>query len=112
MSTTDEVIRHASPLWDMLGARMPRGLLGLSDPDVHRIDDTWVMFIGGFSTSFRNRLYTATTSAAFARDAARWEMSARPLTPDPPRGSWDARGMHTPSYVPAHAGHGPKLIVS
>ncbi len=36
-----------------------RGLLGVSDPDVHWIDGRWTMFLGGFTTRFRNSLFTA-----------------------------------------------------
>lgn len=109
MSINQDVIRRSSPLWDMLGSRMPKGVLGLSDPDVHRIDDEWVMFIGGFSTTFRNRLYVATTGALDPY-TAQWKLNARPVVTDPPRDGWDAGGMHTPSYVPAHAGHEPLLF--
>lgn len=88
------------PIWDMLGQRMPRGVLGVSDPDVHRIDDQWVMFIGGFSTSFRNRIYRARLPVGADLQPAGWRLDRDPITSDPPRGSWDAGGMHTPSYVP------------
>lgn len=58
------MINSANPpdvtrLWDMVGGPMPRGVLGLGDPDVHVIDGVPTMFLGGFSSSFRNRLYVA-----------------------------------------------------
>ncbi|WP_435829277.1 histone-like nucleoid-structuring protein Lsr2, partial [Pseudonocardia alni] len=37
---------------------------------------------------------------------------ARPLTADPPKGSRDAAGMHTPSYVPPAAGNGARIYYS
>ncbi|MGW2095892.1 hypothetical protein [Promicromonospora sukumoe] len=99
----------AEPIWDMLGPRMPRGVLGLSDPDVHLIDGRWVMFIGGFSTTFRNRLYRACLPAGAEPGQAAWVLDSQPIIADPPRGAWDAGGMHTPSYVPPHAGRGPRI---
>jgi hypothetical protein len=96
--------------WDMLGGTVPRGLLGLSDPNVHRVGDRWCMFVGGFSTSFRNRLYRATLPVGADVRLTGWRIDSsargRPLAlvPDAPRGSWDAGGMHTPCYVPPHRG--------
>lgn len=97
------------PIWDMLGSRMPRGVLGLSDPDVHLIDGRWVMFIGGFSTSFRNRLYRARLPVGAEADHGGWVLDRRPVVADPPRGAWDAGGMHTPSYVPPHEGRPARI---
>lgn len=102
-------------LWDMVEGPMPRGLLGVGDPDVHRIAGRWTMFLGGFSTRFRNRLYRATLAegAELASGAWSFEASSRgravELTPDPPRGAWDAGGMHTPSYVPAGDDRGERV---
>ncbi len=69
-------VRGAQVLWDMLDGPMPRGVLGLSDPDVHHVDGRWVMFLGGFSTSFRNRLYRATLPAG---DGLRARRRYRPI---------------------------------
>ncbi|OYO09447.1 hypothetical protein BI335_18915 [Enemella evansiae] len=94
----------------MVDGPTPPGVLGLGDPDVHVIDGRPTMFLGGFSTSFRNRLYAAvlTPGADPAGRSWRFELDrqgrALPLAPDPPRGAWDGAGMHTPSYVPAAAG--------
>lgn len=94
-------------LWDMVDGPMPRGLLGVGDPDVHLIDGVSTMFLGGFSTSFRNRLYRAVLPLGANPLSDRWEIEtddrgrARPLAADPPRGAWDGAGMHTPSYVSA-----------
>ncbi|GAB3062842.1 MULTISPECIES: hypothetical protein [Micrococcales] len=99
----------AEPIWDMLGSRMPRGVLGLSDPDVHLIDGRWVMFIGGFSATFRNRLYRARLPVGAEPGHAGWMLDRHPITPDPPKGSWDAGGMHTPSYVPPHKGRDARI---
>ncbi len=98
-----------SPTWDMLGARMPRGILGLSDPDVHLIDGRWVMFVGGFSSSFHNRLYRATLPAGAEPGQASWMLDDRPVVTDPPKGAWDAGGLHTPSYVPPRNGRGARI---
>lgn len=103
------------PLWDMVGGPMPRGVLGMGDPDVHVIDGIPTMFLGGFSSSFRNRLYVATLEDGADPATASWRMDlddrgrARALTADPPKDAWDAEGMHTPSFVPA-AGEQPARI--
>lgn len=95
-------------LWDMVDGPMPRGLLGVGIGDVHRDADAWRLYLGGYSTSFRNRLYCATAPADADPFEAAWTVEsdrrgrARPLLPDPPRGAWDGGGIHTPSYLPAH----------
>ncbi|GAA1546508.1 hypothetical protein [Brevibacterium picturae] len=108
MPHTSEPIT-GEPIWDMLGPGMPRGVLGLSDPDVHLIDGRWVMFIGGFSTGFRNRLYRARLPAGVEPDHGGWVLDREPVVADPPKGAWDAGGMHTPSYVSAHHGYPARL---
>lgn len=106
---------RAQRLWDMVDGPMPRGLLGIGDPDVHLIDGRWTMFLGGFSTTFRNRLYRAILADDAELDSGAWRIErnhsdrATALVPDPPRGAWDAAGMHTPSYVPANDHHGPRI---
>lgn len=105
----------ADPLWDMLDGPMPRGVLGLSDPNVHRIDGRWVMFLGGYSSSFRNRLYRATLPAGSTLSQHDWQFERASrgrlgaLVRDGRRGAWDAGGMHTPSYVPGHVGHPARI---
>jgi hypothetical protein len=49
----------ARGLWDMIDGPMPRRVLGIGDPDIHQVEGRWTMFLGGFSTTFRNRLYRA-----------------------------------------------------
>lgn len=106
---------EAQVLWDMVDGPMPRGVLGVGDPDVHHIGDRWTMFVGGFSTSFRNRLYKATLTEGASLGTGTWEFErdshgrAAAIVPDPPRGSWDAGGMHTPSYVPATRNHDARI---
>ena len=102
-------------LWDMVDGPMPRGLLGLGDPDVHVIDGVPTMFLGGFSTNFKNRLYVARLDETGDPASSGWRIEtdergrARPLAADPPRGAWDGAGMHTPSYVPATEGHPARI---
>ncbi|WP_193104445.1 hypothetical protein [Brachybacterium sp. FME24] len=104
-------LRTSRPLsiWDMVDGPMPHGILGVGDPDVHLIDGTPTMFLGGFSTSFRNRLYVATLPSHADPAGDSWLVAtdargrALPLAADPPRGAWDGAGMHTPSFVPATA---------
>ncbi|WP_460706853.1 glycoside hydrolase family protein [Myceligenerans halotolerans] len=99
----------------MADGPMPPGLLGVGDPDVHVIDGVPTMFLGGFSTTFRNRLYVATLDEADDPAGSAWRVEtdargrARALAADPPRGAWDASGMHTPSYVPASDGQPARI---
>lgn len=103
------------PLWDMVDGPMPRGVLGLGDPDVHVLDGVPTMFLGGFSTSFRNRLYAATLPPGHDPVGGGWQLTtdgrgrAQALTADPPKGAWDEAGMHTPSYVPATSRHPARM---
>lgn len=96
----------ATVLWDMVDGPMPHGLLGVGDPDVHVLDGIPTMFLGGFSTAFRNRLYRAVLPSGADPASDQWEIETdrrgrvRALAADPPRGAWDEAGMHTPSYVP------------
>lgn len=105
-------------LWDMLDGPMPRGLLGVGDPNVHLVDDRWTLFVGGFTTTFRNRLFRAHLVDEGSGPSGPWRVDrdpwgrARPLAADPPKGSWDAAGMHTPSYVPPAAGNGARIYYS
>jgi hypothetical protein len=99
----------------MVDGPMPRGLLGMGDPDVHVIAGVPTMFLGGFSTTFRNRLYVATLDEGADPASTGWRIEtdergrARPLAADPPRGAWDGAGMHTPSYVPATREHPARI---
>lgn len=94
---------------------MPRGLLSAGDPDVHVIDGVPTMYLGGFSTTLRNRLYRARLAPGQDLDSGRWVFDTdargrvRPLVVDPPRDGWDRTGMHTPSFVPGADGHPPRL---
>ena len=102
-------------LWDMLDGPMPQGVLGIGDPDVHLISGRWTMFLGGFSTGFRNRLYRATLADGGTPGGGPWQLDldtrgrAAAVTPDPPRAAWDGAGMHTPSYVPPVAGRPARI---
>lgn len=102
-------------LWDMVDGPMPRGLLGLGDPDLHLIDGIWTLFVGGFSTTFRNRLYRARLGSGGSIGSGPWQFDldrrgrVQPLCADAPRGSWDAAGLHTPSYVPPVAGNSARI---
>ncbi|GEK22980.1 hypothetical protein [Cellulomonas xylanilytica] len=97
-------------LWDMVDGPMPRGLLGVGSGDLTSTDTEHVLYLGGFSTTFRNRFYRATAPRGADLASAGWTVDvdargrARPLVADPPRGAWDRGGMHTPSYLPAGDG--------
>lgn len=115
---------HAPDLWratgatgavtffDMLGGlRQVRNVLGVSDPDVHRINGRWVMYLGGFTTRFKVLLFSAVLPEGASLASDGWALvtdprrptSAVPLTPAPSRGQWDSHGMHSPSYVHGRA---------
>lgn len=102
-------LRSARVLWDMADGPMPRGLLGVGSGDLVATVDGWTLYLGGYSTSFRNRLYVATTESSSPLATAEWSLRAnrrgraRALVKDPPPTAWDGGGMHTPSYVPATA---------
>jgi hypothetical protein len=98
----------AAVFFDMLAGLGPvRNVWGVSDPDVHRIDGRWVMFLGGFTNRFRVQLFAAALPAGAPLSSTSWAMvtepgrpsRAVPLVAGAPRGQWDAGGMHTPSYV-------------
>lgn len=109
------VVTELRRLWDMVDGPMPRGVLGLGCGDVHRVGDRWVLFLGGYSTSFRNRLYTASASGSDDPATATWTIDvdrrgrARPLLPDPPRSAWDGGGLHTPTHVPGDLATEPRI---
>ncbi|MBB2924279.1 hypothetical protein [Cellulomonas cellasea] len=97
----------ARVLWDMADGPMPRGLLGVGSGDLVHDGHRWVLLLGGYSTSFRNRLYLATAPPTAHPATATWTVvtgawgRAAPLLPDPPRSAWDGGGVHTPSFLPA-----------
>lgn len=102
-------IHPPKALFGMLdGYRPITNLLGAGDPNVHRIDDRWWMFFGGFQRDFRNNLFSATLPpGARLDDGAEWRITtdssaphrALPLVPQPPKGTWDHHGLHEPCYV-------------
>ncbi|WP_438022126.1 hypothetical protein [Sorangium sp. So ce233] len=107
----------AAVYFDMLRGLAPvRNVLGLSDPDVHLLDGRWVMFLGGFTTRLRVSLFTAVLPEGSPLASDDWALvtdpgrpgHAAPLVPDPPRGAWDGKGMHAPSYV-VGAGGEPRV---
>jgi hypothetical protein len=113
-------------LFDMRDWFTPvRNVLGIGDPDVHKVDGRWTMFLGGFQTSFKNNLFTATLPPGAPLSSTEWRLTtvasnhrrAAPLVDQPPQGSWDAFGLHSPSYVQGptarriyYAGRGGKSV--
>lgn len=98
----------AVAFFDMLtGLRPVRNVWGLSDPDVHKIDGRWVMFLGGFTNRFKVSLFSATLPLGASLTSDQWSLVTEPnrpshaltLTPDADKGQWDGRGMHSPSWV-------------
>ncbi|TDD41940.1 hypothetical protein E1286_31800 [Nonomuraea terrae] len=90
------------------GYRPITNLLGTGDPNVHKIDDTWWMFFGGFQRNFRNNLFSASLPrGAELQDGADWTITtdpdrpgrALPLIDQPGKGEWDHYGLHEPCFV-------------
>lgn len=94
-------------LWDMMEGIPQRNLLGLGDPDVHKLDGRWWMFLGGFHIGLKNNLYSASLPVGAPLSSNDWTFTtdprnprnALPLVPQPPKGAFDHFGLHTPSYA-------------
>lgn len=102
-------------LWDMVDGPMPRGLLGVGSGDLFPDGKRWNLLLGGYSTTFRNRLYAATAPADSDPFTAAWTVRkdrrrrAVALIADPPRSAWDGGGLHTPSYLPPNGDVPPRI---
>jgi len=97
---------EARPLFDMLGDPRPgHGLLGVSDPDIHRDGETWWMLIGAVTRRFAVRIVEARTPPGAKLTDDRWEFvtngrgHAIEIGAPSSRRAWDGAGMHTPCYV-------------
>jgi hypothetical protein len=82
-------------------------LLGIGDPHVVKLQNQWVMFVGGFQTNFKNNIFTATLPIGESLSSNNWVITtqednptkAKPLAENSKKGSWDYFGFHTPCYV-------------
>lgn len=103
-AATPFTLRSARVLWDMIDGPMPRGVLGIGSGDLASGSDRTVLCLGGYSTTFRNRLDAATADASEPLSGTMGTIQtgrsrrAHALVPDPPRSAWDRGGMHTPSF--------------
>ena len=102
---------EARPLFDMLGDPRPgHGLLGVSDPDLHREGDVTSMLIGAMTRRLTVRIVQARTPPGVGVAEDRWEFvtdargRAVELGAPSSRRAWDGAGMHTPCYVRGEAG--------
>lgn len=104
----DSIESNPTKLFDMRDGFAPiTNLLGIGDPDVHKIGDRWWMFFGGFHTGFKNNLFSASLPSGAPLGSDHWAITtqgdrrrrAASLVAQPRRGSWDATGLHTPSYA-------------
>ncbi|MFC7406893.1 hypothetical protein [Georgenia alba] len=94
------------PLFDMLAeARICRGVLGVSDPDVFHADGRWQMLLGAFTTRLTVRIVLARlpVGAPVVEDGWAFVTDRRghavTIGSPPRRRSWDGGGMHTPNRV-------------
>ena len=91
------------------GAKLA-GLGGVSDPDIHKIDNRWWMFFGAPQDEKIN-IFSARLPEGASLDSDDWEIvtesenheRASPLTPLLEAGRWDD-WLHTPSYVQGPGG--------
>lgn len=107
--TLDESVEpNPRKLFDMRERFAPiTNLLGVGNPDVQKIGDRWWMFFGGFHTGCKNNLFSASLPAGAPLNSDPWTITAQmnkprraaSLVAQPRRGSWDATGLHTPSYA-------------
>ncbi|PZG09942.1 hypothetical protein C1J01_36990, partial [Nonomuraea aridisoli] len=73
--------RGEAVLFDMLDGLPVRNVFGVSDPDVHRIGDRWVMFLGGFTTRLRVSLFAAALPPGAPLSDDRWALLTDPRRP-------------------------------
>lgn len=114
MVATGWALVEARPLFSMLGDPRPKhGLIGVSDPDVHRRGNGWSMFLGAFTSRFVVRIVEARLPEGASIADDRWAFvtgkQGRAVVVGAPshRSAWDAAGMHTPSYVVGRSGDRP-----
>lgn len=96
-------------LFSMLQGYKPiTNLLGAGDPNVHKIDDQWWMFFGGFQKNFKNNLFSASLPAGEPLTSGmKWTIitdpnhpgKALPLIAQPDKKEWDHYGLHEPCFV-------------
>lgn len=106
-------------LFDMYDGFAPiTNVLGMADPDVHKIGDRWWMFFGGLQDTMTNNLFYASLPPGAPLASTEWSIAtdesdphrAVPLVTQPDGNGWDRYGLHTPSYVRGvdpHATGGP-----
>lgn len=118
-------------LFDMREGYAPlRGVLGISDPCVVRLDGRWTMFIGGMGWGFKTNILTARLPEGAPLDSPDWKFDTVPGHPSrpqriirqPARGSWN-RCLHSVCYVKGevdgrpveriyHAGRATETVLS
>lgn len=60
MTSGGWVLKEARPIFSMSGDPRPgHGLLGVSDPDVHHLNERWTMFLWAAPTRFSVRIVQA-----------------------------------------------------
>ncbi|WP_019395292.1 hypothetical protein [Priestia filamentosa] len=96
-------------LFNMLEGYKPfTNLLGIGDPNVHKIDNQWWMFFSGFQKNFKNNVFSATLPIGeHLNREMKWTITsdphhpkkALPLVQQPNKNEWDSCGLHEPCFV-------------
>jgi hypothetical protein len=75
-------------------------VLGIADPDVHKIGDQWWMFFGGFQTTFKNNLFSASLPLGAPLKSQTWTITTSESDPkkaisliEQPKEGFDAHGL-------------------
>src|SRR5690625_3087505 len=89
------------------GYKTVNNLLGAGDPNVHKINDQWWMFFGGFQKNFKNNIFSASLPAGEPLNSnMNWRITpqhdnpkkALPLIDQPDKNQWDGYGLHEPCF--------------
>ena len=87
---------------------LAKNLLGIGDPNVHKIDGQWWMYFGGMQRNFTNNLFSASLpKGELLSPDMQWQITmdpnnpnkAQPLIQQPDKGEWDHFGLHEPCFV-------------
>ncbi len=102
------IVGQPKIIFSMIEGLEYNNLLGAGDPNVHKIDNQWYMFFGGFQRNFKNNLFSARLPEGEPLNSEmKWEITsdpnhpkkALPLIEQPDKSEWDGYGLHEPCLV-------------